>query len=140
MALQYAAHPDPNIEQQEHWGDEWTGCKLWGGCGGTRCKGEGKVWRTPARYPRKRPPGIHPERAKCDGCPLSFVHPEDWRVIRLWYVWKQLGGMPSPGSVEDQESKLVDAFAILDGEQDMITAYHHDEALRRSRSRGSRHG
>jgi hypothetical protein len=43
--------------------------------------------------------------------------------------------MPSPGSVEEQEARLVDAFSVLDGEQDMIQAYHEEEAMRRARSR-----
>lgn len=56
-------------------------------------------------------------------------------MVRLWSAWRQLGGMPGPGSIEEQEARLVDAFAILDGEQDMIAAFHQEEATRRARSR-----
>ena len=87
------------------------------------------------KYPRERPPGVHPERSKHDGCPDAYVTPEDWRMVRLWSAWRQLGGMPGPGSIEEQEARLVDAFAILDGEQDMIAAFHQEEATRRARSR-----
>jgi len=43
--------------------------------------------------------------------------------------------MPSPGSVEEQEARLVESFSLLDGEQDMIAAFHAEEAERRARSR-----
>jgi len=43
--------------------------------------------------------------------------------------------MPSPGSVEEQEARLVESFSLLDSEQDMIQAAHAEEAERRARSR-----
>ena len=135
MALQYVAHQDPSPEQIEHWGDDWTGCKLWGGCHGSRCRTEGKPWRSPVKCPsgKYRPPGVHPERSRAARCPLDFVKPEDWRLVRVWSAWRQLGGMPGPGSVEEQDAKLIEAFAILDGEQSLITASAQEEADRRAR-------
>ena len=60
-------------------------------------------------------------------------------MLRVWGAWRQLGGMPSPGSVEEQEARLVEAFSVLDSERDMIEAYHQEETARRAQSRG-RHG
>tara|TARA_R110000787_G_scaffold73314_3_gene163295 strand:+ start:1183 stop:1314 length:132 start_codon:yes stop_codon:yes gene_type:complete len=42
--------------------------------------------------------------------------------------------MPGPGSVEEQEAKLVDAFGVLDFEQDLIQAYSSEVAERRARN------
>lgn len=58
--------------------------------------------------------------------------------MAVWTAWTKLGGMPSPGSVEEQEAKLVEAFSVLDSESDMIQAFHQEEAERRARSRSSK--
>jgi len=68
-------------------------------------------------------------------CPNKLVKPREWGVLRLWSAWRQLGGMPSPGSVEEQEARLVESFGLLDSEQDMIQAAHAEEAERRAKSR-----
>lgn len=116
------------------WGEDWNGCKLWGSCGGQRCSGGGS-WRSPVKYPTKRPPGVHPERSRVDRCPLHEVKPSTWRLLNVWNAWKQLGGMPGVGAVEDQEAKLIEAFSVLDSESDMIQAHARELEQRRASSR-----
>lgn len=64
--------------------------------------------------------------------------PALWSLIAMWSAWRRLGGMPGPGPVEDQNARLVDAFAILDFEQELIQAYHQEVAERRAK--GDRNG
>ena len=82
----------------------------------------------------RRPAGVHAEDRKLSRCPLTTVKPSEWRLVSLWAAWRRLGGMPGPGSVEEQEAKLVDAFGVLDFEQDLIQAYTSEGAERRSRN------
>lgn len=63
------------------------------------------------------------------------MKPSEWRMLNTWSAWKQLGGMPGPGSVEEQEAKLVDAFSVLDSESDMIAAASREDAERRAKAR-----
>jgi hypothetical protein len=66
---------------------------------------------------------------------LHEVDPSIWRLLNVWNAWKQLGGMPGAGSVEDQEAKLIDAFSVLDSESDMIQAHAQELDQRRASSR-----
>ena len=66
------------------------------------------------------------------------MSPSLWSVVALWSAWRRLGGMPGPGPVEDQGARLVDAFGILDFEQDLIQGYYQEVADRRAK--GGRHG
>lgn len=67
-----------------------------------------------------------------------FVKPADWRLLEVWEAWRQLGGLPSPGSVEDQEAQMVEAFRVLDAELGLIQGYYQAQAERRSQDRGKR--
>jgi len=82
----------------------------------------------------RRPPGVHPEDRKLSRCPVREVKPSEWRIISVWSAWRRLGGMPGPGCVQDQEAQLVEAFAVLDLERDLIGAYHAQVAERRARN------
>ena len=82
----------------------------------------------------RRPSSVHAEERKLPACPLTTVKPSEWRLVSLWAAWRRLGGMPGPGSVEEQEAKVVDAFGVLDFEQDLIQAYSSEVAERRARN------
>jgi len=66
-------------------------------------------------------------------CPLHYVDPEEWRIIDVWSAWKQFGGMPSPGSIEEQSGKFVEAFRILDAEMSLCEGYYQAQAERRAK-------
>jgi len=68
------------------------------------------------------------------------VRPREWRTLALWEAWRQVGGSPCSGAVEDQEAFLIEAFGILDGEIGLLQAYHQAQAERRASSRSGRHG
>ena len=76
-AFQYVAKGEPSPEEADLWEKSgWTGCKLWGSCGGTRCKDgdpdeKGRLrFRTPVLMPRDRPQGCHPVDRRLSACPL----------------------------------------------------------------------
>ena len=138
MAFQYANHPETPPEQIEDWGAAWNGCRYWGSCRGTACAETGKDggrsrWGSPVKYPRERPSGIHPERARATSCPNESVAPDLWGLIHTWSYWRLLGGMPSAGALDEQSARVCEAFAVLDAESDLLAAYHSEEAIRRSK-------
>jgi len=142
VALQYISRQGPTPEQLAYWGDDWNGCKLYGSCQGKACK-SGDQWRSPILFPStsSRPPGVHPEDRRADRCPTAYVQPEDWRLLSIWSAWKQLGGMPSAGAVEDQEALLVEALSVLDSEQQLISLHAQERAEARAKaSRGRPRG
>jgi len=121
---------------REDW-PEGEACKYYGACAGRACRGlDGAPWRTPCKLPPpdRRPSGVHAEDRRTDRCPHEFVEGEDWRLLEVWSAWRQFGGMPSPGSVEEQSARLVEAFRILDRELSLVEGYYQAQAERRVRS------
>lgn len=53
----------------------------------------------------------------------------------MWSYWRLLGGMPSAGAVDEQSARVCEAFAVLDAESDLLSAYRHEEAMRRSKAK-----
>ncbi|MAH51725.1 hypothetical protein CMI37_38265 [Candidatus Pacearchaeota archaeon] len=80
---------------------------------------------------KRRPAGVHAEDRKLDRCPMTSITPAEWRTVSVWSAWRRLGGMPGPGSVQDQEAKLVESLGVLDFEQDLIQAYAAEVSERR---------
>jgi len=88
-----------------------------------------------------RPPNVRAEDRRVDRCPRMAVTPAEWSLIHVWGAWRQVGGMPGPGSLIEQEARLVEAFSVLDSEQELISLYHAESAERRAKaSRGGRRG
>ena len=55
-------------------------------------------------------------------------------MLSIWSAWRRLGGMPGPGSVQEQGARLTEALGVLDFEQDLIQAQQAEAAERRSRN------
>tara|TARA_Y100000310_G_scaffold83581_1_gene80246 strand:- start:3258 stop:3494 length:237 start_codon:yes stop_codon:yes gene_type:complete len=77
---------------------------------------------------------VRAEDRKVDRCPLTEVRPAEWGMLSIWSAWRRLGGMPGPGSVQEQGARLTEALGVLDFEQDLIQAQQAEAAERRSRN------
>ena len=122
---------------REGW-PETVSCKLYGSCQGSACRGRSsRPWQTPCKLPPpdRRPSGVHAEDRWTAECPHEFVRGEDWSLLDLWSAWRQFGGMPSPGSVEEQPARLVDAFRVFDAELSLVGGYYQAQAERRARAK-----
>ena len=88
-----------------------------------------------------KPPGVRAEDRRVNKCPRMAVTPAEWSLVHLWSAWRQVGGMPGPGSLIEQEALLVEAFSVLDAEQELIGLHHAEAAERRAKaSRGASRG
>jgi hypothetical protein len=141
-AFQYVAKGEPSPEEVDLWEKSgWTGCKLWGSCGGTRCKDgdpdeKGRLrFRTPVLIPRDRPQGCHPVDRRLSACPLKECDPWVWSAVHTWNSWTTFGGSPVPGALSQQPARLLDALAIIDAESALVRAYHSEVQARRSKMR-----
>ena len=130
MALHYAAWRAPGKDEVESWGPDWRGCKWYGACLGRRCKGA-DPW-TPTLLPSLglRPEGCHAEDRQIAGCPTA-IPAREWSALRLWGIWRRVGGLPGLGSLLDQDAWLLDTFAVLDAEDSLIQAHHAERAAKR---------
>jgi hypothetical protein len=54
--------------------------------------------------------------------------------MQLWGVWRQFGGLPGPGSLEEQPARVCEGFSVLEAERDLMSAYRAEEQARRSKA------
>ena len=64
------------------------------------------------------------------GCPTT-IPAREWSAVRLWGIWRRVGGLPGLGSLLDQDAWLLDAFAVLDAEDSLIQAHHAERVAKR---------
>lgn len=141
-AFQYVSRNEPTPEEAELWSKSgWTGCKLWGACGGKRCKDgdpdeKGRYrFRTPVKLPKSRPTGCHPVDRKISRCPLKECDPWIWSAIHQWSAWSRFKGLPEDGPLSQQDARLLDAIGIIDNESQLVSAHYSEVESERARRR-----
>ena len=141
-AFEYVSKNGPTQEEIALWSmSGWSGCKLWGACGGTRCldgdpDSQGrKRFRTPVKLPRSRPSDCQPFDRRMTTCPIRDCEPWMWSAIHEWSAWTRFKSLPHPGSLSEQDARLMDAIGIIDSESMLISAHHSEIEMQRARRR-----
>lgn len=130
-------------DQADYFAEQgWNGCKLWGSCKGTRCRdgdpdeaGRSR-FRTPVLMPKGRPPGVGAADRRLDRCPMDACEEWMWGAINYWHAWSVFGGLPNPGSLAEQPSRILDAIGIIESEAALVRAYRTERATERAKRRG----
>ena len=72
---------------------------------------------------------------KISRCPLKACDPWMWASIQQWSAWSTFKGMPGPGSLSEQDARLVDAIGIIESESGLISAHYAEVESERARRR-----
>lgn len=109
----------------------WDGCRLWGRCGGKRCRQGGDGWRTPVTLPSPsmRPQGLKVRDRALNTCP-DKMKGRIWSAVRRWSDAREESRrtLPQAGHPSGQPAWLFAAFGVLDSEWQLITLAQREKA------------